>query len=64
MVLRRDRYDPAKNNRDVSVRFVGLWDTVAAYGLPQALRRASGTAEANRRVVQARADVFGGGARA
>ena len=34
MVLRRDRYDPAKNNKDVTVRFVGLWDTVAAYGLP------------------------------
>lgn len=33
-LLRRDRYDPAKNNRDVSVRFLGLWDTVAAYGLP------------------------------
>src|SRR5262249_7853572 len=30
----RERYDATKNIQDVSVRFVGLWDTVAAYGLP------------------------------
>jgi uncharacterized protein (DUF2235 family) len=34
MALGRDRYDSAKNIKDVSIRFVGLWDTVAAYGLP------------------------------
>lgn len=33
-VLRRERYDSTKNIMDVSVRFLGLWDTVAAYGLP------------------------------
>jgi uncharacterized protein (DUF2235 family) len=30
----RERYDSTKNIKDVSIRFVGLWDTVAAYGLP------------------------------
>jgi uncharacterized protein (DUF2235 family) len=28
------RYDPTTNRQVDSVRFVGLWDTVAAYGLP------------------------------
>jgi uncharacterized protein (DUF2235 family) len=32
--LGRDRYDSTKNIKNVSIRFVGLWDTVAAYGLP------------------------------
>ena len=32
--LGRDRYDATKNIKDVSIRFVGLWDTVAVYGLP------------------------------
>ncbi len=33
-LFRRPRYDP-KNNRDVpSIEFIGLWDTVAAYGAP------------------------------
>lgn len=33
-LLGRERYDAAKNIKDVSIRFLGLWDTVAAYGLP------------------------------
>ena len=31
---RRKPYDPTKNNHDVKITFLGLWDTVAAYGLP------------------------------
>jgi len=27
-------YDPSKNRRVEKIRFLGLWDTVAAYGLP------------------------------
>ncbi len=30
---RRKRYNP-ENNADVNITFLGLWDTVAAYGLP------------------------------
>ena len=33
-VLGRERYSSGKNIKDVSIRFLGLWDTVAAYGLP------------------------------
>ena len=31
---RRSVYDPSTNRRIANIRFVGLWDTVAAYGLP------------------------------
>ncbi|MGE5303889.1 MAG: DUF2235 domain-containing protein [Alphaproteobacteria bacterium] len=34
LVLRRERYDSTKNSNDVTITFLGLWDTVAAYGLP------------------------------
>lgn len=34
LVLHRDHYVSTKNIKDVSIRFLGLWDTVAAYGLP------------------------------
>ena len=34
VVLGRDHYDPAKNIKDISIHFLGLWDTAAAYGLP------------------------------
>ena len=30
----RQRYDKASNIKVAAIRFVGLWDTVAAYGLP------------------------------
>ncbi len=30
----RSSYDKSKNRQVASIRFVGLWDTVAAYGLP------------------------------
>ena len=33
-LLGLERYSPARNIRDVDIRFLGLWDTVAAYGLP------------------------------
>jgi uncharacterized protein (DUF2235 family) len=33
-VLARERYDVAQNVRVTSIHFLGLWDTVAAYGLP------------------------------
>jgi len=33
-LLRRPRYEQAKNITRVPIHFVGLWDTVAAYGLP------------------------------
>lgn len=33
LVLRSD-YDEKNNRRDVKIRFLGLWDTVAAYGMP------------------------------
>ena len=33
-VFGRERYDKASNIMFASIRFVGLWDTVAAYGLP------------------------------
>jgi hypothetical protein len=33
-VLGRDRYNSANNIKVPSIRFLGLWDTVAAYGLP------------------------------
>ncbi len=33
-VIVRDNYDKALNRPVASIRFVGLWDTVAAYGLP------------------------------
>ena len=37
----REKYEKADNRFDVKIRFVGLWDTVAAYGLPiEALTRA------------------------
>jgi uncharacterized protein (DUF2235 family) len=29
-----DNYDKQKNRRDITVRFIGVWDTVAAYGMP------------------------------
>jgi uncharacterized protein (DUF2235 family) len=29
-----DSYDKTKNRRDVTLGFVGIWDTVAAYGMP------------------------------
>ena len=39
--LFREKYEKADNRSDVKIRFVGLWDTVAAYGLPiEALTRA------------------------
>lgn len=31
---RRLRYSPRKNERVQTIRFIGVWDTVAAYGLP------------------------------
>ncbi|MFN0107755.1 MAG: DUF2235 domain-containing protein [Blastocatellia bacterium] len=31
---RRKPYDATKNYRDAKITFLGLWDTVAAYGLP------------------------------
>jgi len=34
LLLSRNRYDSAKNIKDAKVHFLGLWDTVAAYGLP------------------------------
>lgn len=33
-VLIRDRYDSSANVRNVTVAFLGLWDTVAAYEMP------------------------------
>lgn len=33
-IRRMPRYDREKNLQDVPIHFVGLWDTVAAYGLP------------------------------
>lgn len=33
-MLGRERYNAAKNITDINIRFLGLWDTVAAYGLP------------------------------
>jgi uncharacterized protein (DUF2235 family) len=33
-IRRVPRYDSEKNLHDVPIHFVGLWDTVAAYGLP------------------------------
>ena len=30
----RRNYDPAKNRKSINIRFLGLWDTVAAYGMP------------------------------
>ncbi len=33
-VMGRSGYDSTKNEKRVRVRFVGLWDTVAAYGMP------------------------------
>lgn len=33
-VLKRERYNTANNIKVPSIRFLGLWDTVAAYGLP------------------------------
>jgi uncharacterized protein (DUF2235 family) len=33
-IRRVPRYERSKNLRDVPIHFVGLWDTVAAYGLP------------------------------
>jgi uncharacterized protein (DUF2235 family) len=32
--LTRDPYEPAANNRKLTVHFLGLWDTVAAYEMP------------------------------
>lgn len=32
--LQRNSYDRSQNRQVASIRFVGLWDTVAAYGLP------------------------------
>jgi uncharacterized protein (DUF2235 family) len=34
ILFSRRAYDSTKNNRAVGIRFLGLWDTVAAYGLP------------------------------
>jgi uncharacterized protein (DUF2235 family) len=34
VALARERYNAAQNVRVAAVRFLGLWDTVAAYGLP------------------------------
>jgi uncharacterized protein (DUF2235 family) len=33
-LLRRAPYDPARNREVPSIEFLGLWDTVAAYGAP------------------------------
>jgi uncharacterized protein (DUF2235 family) len=33
-VLGRERYESNSNTKVKSIRFIGLWDTVAAYGLP------------------------------
>ena len=33
-ILRRESYNASTNRKVESVRFLGLWDTVAAYGLP------------------------------
>jgi uncharacterized protein (DUF2235 family) len=34
VILRRERYNAGTNRKVESIRFLGLWDTVAAYGLP------------------------------
>jgi len=34
VILRRESYNASTNRKVESVRFLGLWDTVAAYGLP------------------------------
>jgi len=34
ILLGRERYNKSSNIKVASIRFVGLWDTVAAYGLP------------------------------